>query len=172
MTVRPLVTTCGQDERNLVLLGQGDAVGVEQLRDAPSHGTERLVIDGAAAMRKKHVFELVKLADVIIVPVLPSAFDQTSTATFLDRLGRAEAVRRNKQAGRHPAQPGPAAHPGGGAPLEVPRPIEHEDLGGLPDRTVYNEVVADGLRSSICRARARRRCARTGAALAYIDEIG
>jgi hypothetical protein len=23
--------------------------------------------------------------------------------------------------------------------------MEHEDLGGLPDRTVYNEVAADGL---------------------------
>jgi chromosome partitioning protein len=48
---------------------------------APPRGTARLVIDAAAAMKRRHVFDLVKEADVIIVPVLPSAFDQTSTGS-------------------------------------------------------------------------------------------
>jgi chromosome partitioning protein len=111
----------------------------------PPRGTERLVIDGAAAMKKKHVFELVRLADVIIVPVLPSAFDQSSTATFLDRLGELKSIRRNrKPVGilRNRVRPRTRA---AARLLRFLRRVEHEDLGGLPDRAVYNEVVADGL---------------------------
>jgi chromosome partitioning protein len=112
---------------------------------SPARGTERLVIDGAAAMRKKHVFELVKLADVIIVPVLPSAFDQGSTAAFLAQLHELKSIRKNKKPVgilRNRARPRTRA---AARLLRFLDDVEHEDLGGLPDRTVYNEVAADGL---------------------------
>ena len=112
---------------------------------APARGTERLVIDGAAAMKKKHVFELVKLADVIVVPVLPSAFDQSSTAAFLERLQELKAIRKSrKPVGilRNRIRPRTRA---AARLLRFLDAVEHQDLGGLPDRTVYNEVAADGL---------------------------
>jgi len=112
---------------------------------APARGTERLVIDGAAAMRKKHVFELVRLADVIIVPVLPSAFDQSSTAAFLDRLKELKSIRKSKKPVgilRNRVRPRTRA---AARLLRFLDDVEHQDLGGLPDRTVYNEVAADGL---------------------------
>jgi chromosome partitioning protein len=111
----------------------------------PARSTDRLVIDGAAAMKKKHVFELVRLADVIIVPVLPSAFDQGSTAAFLDQLKELKAIRKNrKPVGilRNRIRPRTRA---AARLLRFLDDVEHEDLGGLPDRTVYNEVAADGL---------------------------
>ncbi len=111
----------------------------------PPRGTERLVIDAAAAMKRKHVFELVKEADVIIVPVLPSAFDQSSTAAFLDQLQELKSIRKSKKPvgilrNRVRARTRAAARL-----LRFLDRLEHQDLGGLPDRTIYNEVAADGL---------------------------
>jgi chromosome partitioning protein len=107
--------------------------------------TERLVIDAAAAMRKKQVFELVRMADAIIVPVLPSAFDQGSTTTFLARLQELKSIRksrkpvgilRNRVRSRTRAAARLARFLAEG---------EHADLGTLPDRTIYDEVAAQGL---------------------------
>ncbi len=60
-------------------------------------GTERLVIDAPAAMRHRDAKELVGLADFIIVPVLPSLFDEDATAYFLRKLGEIKAVRKQKR---------------------------------------------------------------------------
>jgi chromosome partitioning protein len=117
---------------------------VDQLT-APPRDTARLVIDAAAAMKRRHVFELVKEADVIIVPVLPSAFDQSSTAAFLDRLHELKSIRKNrKPVGilRNRVRPRTKA---AARLLRFLDRLEHQDLGGLPDRTIYNEVAADGL---------------------------
>jgi chromosome partitioning protein len=117
---------------------------VDDLADAP-RGTERLVIDGAAAMKRKHIFELVRMADLIIVPVLPSAFDQSSTAAFLSRLHELKSVRKSRKPvgilrNRVRVRTRAAARL-----LQFLHRMEHADLGGLPDRAIYNEVVADGL---------------------------
>jgi chromosome partitioning protein len=111
----------------------------------PPKELDRLVIDAPAAMRKKDVFELVRMADVIVVPVLPSVFDQASTTTFLARLDELKAIRKNRK------------------PVGVLRnrvrsrtratarlarflaEIEHADLGALRDRAIYNDVAAEGL---------------------------
>ena len=112
---------------------------------APPRTTQRLVIDAAAAMKRKHVFELVRQADVIIVPVLPSAFDQSSTAAFLDRLHELKSIRKSKKPIgilRNRVRPRTRA---AARLLRFLGRLEHQDLGGLPDRTIYNEVAADGL---------------------------
>ena len=139
----------------------------------PAGHPERLVIDGAAAMKKKHVFELVKLADVIVVPVLPSALDQRSTATFLARLGELKAIRKNRKPVailRNRVRPRSLAASRLAAFLAEG---EHTDLGALPDRAIYNEVAGRGL--SIFDLPARRSAAlRTDwqALLDYIDGAG
>src|SRR3712207_2178522 len=50
--------------------------GLDWTKDlpAPPKGSGRLVIDAPAALKTKQIEELVKLADVIVLPVLPSAF--------------------------------------------------------------------------------------------------
>jgi chromosome partitioning protein len=65
--------------------------------DHPPKDTERLVIDAPAAMRHKAVEELIAIADVIVVPVLPSAFDEDATAQFLAKLSEIKVVRKNKR---------------------------------------------------------------------------
>jgi len=117
---------------------------VDRLTDPPK-GTECLVIDAAAAMKTKHVFELVKLADVIVVPVLASAFDQSTTAAFLNKLNEFKSIRKNK---KPVAVVRNRVRPRTHAAARLARflhEIEHQDLGSLTDRTIYNDVAAAGL---------------------------
>jgi chromosome partitioning protein len=111
----------------------------------PPKGVERLVIDAPAALKKKDVFELVKMADVIVVPVLPSVFDQGSTLAFLARLDELKPIRKNKKPVgvlRNRVRPRTRAT---ARLARFLTEIEHADLGALRDRAIYNDVAAEGL---------------------------
>lgn len=58
---------------------------------------QRLIIDAPAAMHHKDVEDLIGISDVVVVPVLPGAFDQDATAHFLKKLSEVKAVRKNKR---------------------------------------------------------------------------
>ena len=51
-----------------------------------------LVIDAAAGLHGKHAVEMVKLADLLILPMLPSAFDIGVTRRFLDRIKKLRRI--------------------------------------------------------------------------------
>lgn len=120
--------------------------GLDWAKDVGSvKKADRLVIDAAAALRRKHVVELVGMADVIVVPVLPSVYDQAATGSFLETLGELKPVRKNKKPvaiirNRLKARSRAASRLDRFLDL-----VEHRDLGALPDRAVYDEVAADGL---------------------------
>ena len=59
--------------------------------------TQCLIIDAPAAMRHKAVAELIDIADFVIVPVLPSAFDEDASAQFLSKLAEVKSVRKQKR---------------------------------------------------------------------------
>jgi len=60
-------------------------------------GIDRLVVDCPAAMAKATVKTVVQQADAIIVPVLPSAFDEDGTIRFLGQLLKLKPVRKNRR---------------------------------------------------------------------------
>jgi chromosome partitioning protein len=60
-------------------------------------GVQRLVIDAPAAVAIGHVGELLRAADLVLVPVLPSVFDEASTARFLAKLRELKPIRRNRK---------------------------------------------------------------------------
>lgn len=64
----------------------------------PPGGIDRLVIDAPAALRMKDVEELVRLADAIVLPVLPSPFDEEATARFLRRIEELKPIRKSRAA--------------------------------------------------------------------------
>jgi chromosome partitioning protein len=64
--------------------------------DVPG-GIQRLVIDGQAAMRLGQVDELLEVADIVVVPLLPSVFDEGSTTRFLDRLAELKPIRKQRK---------------------------------------------------------------------------
>lgn len=104
-----------------------------------------LIVDAPAATRSKKTEALVALADLVIVPVMPSVFDQEATTDFLKQLKKLKPIKKNKKAvavlrNRVRQRTRAAARldlfmTGNG----------HQDLGGLPDRALYTEVSAQGL---------------------------
>lgn len=66
------------------------------ITDVPA-GVQRLVIDGQAGMRLAQVDDLLELADVVVVPLLPSVFDEGSTARFLERLAELKPIRKQRK---------------------------------------------------------------------------
>ena len=111
----------------------------------PPKGLDRLVIDAPAAMRKKHAFELVGMADVIVVPVLPSVFDQGSTLAFLARLHELKAIRKNRKPVGVLRNRVRARTRASARLARFLGEIEYADLGALTDRAIYNDVAAQGL---------------------------
>lgn len=55
-----------------------------------------VVTDSPAGLRDEKLADAVKDADVVIVPIQPSAFDIGAAADFLDVLMQEKAVRKNK----------------------------------------------------------------------------
>ena len=66
---------------------------ISQISPAP----ERLVIDAPAAMGRDHIEELVEMAHAIVLPVLPSVFDESSTERFLERLADLKPIRKQRK---------------------------------------------------------------------------
>lgn len=64
----------------------------------PPKKTQRLVIDAPAALRRKRLLELVRMADIVVLPVLPSVFDENTTRRFLEMLDKLKPIRKNKRA--------------------------------------------------------------------------
>lgn len=109
------------------------------------HGLGRLVIDAPAALRMGEVDDLIRAADLVVVPVLPSIFDEGSTRRFLERLEELKPVRK------------------GGKPVALvanrlkPRSLATRRLDGflaeagqpvaarLAERALYGELAARGL---------------------------
>lgn len=65
--------------------------------ERPAKKIQRLVIDAPAALSVPRFRDLLKLAEVIIVPVLPSAFDQAATKRFLKKIDDLKPIRSSKK---------------------------------------------------------------------------
>lgn len=104
-----------------------------------------LVIDAPAAIKSRKTDALVALADVVVVPVLPSVFDQDTTAAFLKRLDDLKPIRKNKKSVavlRNRVRRNSRA----AARLDLFMiGTGRQDLGVLPDRAFYPELAARGL---------------------------
>lgn len=73
-------------------------VDLEEEGAKPRKKTEVLVVDCVAAMSRDVVKDVVKQANVIVIPVLPSAFDEDGTRRFMDQLAGLKPIRKNKRA--------------------------------------------------------------------------
>lgn len=117
---------------------------VNKIKDPPK-GIARLVIDSAGSLRAGVLRDLVRAADLVVIPVLPSAFDLQATNAFFDLLGEIKPIRK----GRKPfAFVRNRARLGGRAIKRLDALMlqtRAADLGWLSDRAIYNEVAWQGL---------------------------
>jgi chromosome partitioning protein len=68
----------------------------KEVGDAPD-GLQRLIIDAPANLRMRHVDELIRAADLVVVPVLASVFDEGSTERFLAKLDELKPIQKGKK---------------------------------------------------------------------------
>jgi chromosome partitioning protein len=116
----------------------------KQIKKPPKSVT-RLVIDSAAALNMRELRELVRSADAVVIPVLPSAFDLRATLNFLKNFTDLKPIRKHRKPFalvRNRCRTGSRA-------------VKHldgfmvgsdaVDIGWLTDRSLYNEVAWRGL---------------------------
>ena len=105
----------------------------------------RLVVDSAAALSKKHLRDLIRAADTIIIPVLPSALDVTATTAFLKDFTHLKPIRKGKRpfsVVRNRCRIGSRAVRRLDSFLLM---TGVADVGWLTERSLYNEVAWNGL---------------------------
>ena len=121
-------------------------VGVDWTRqfDSVPKRTARLIVDSPAGMRTKRVDDLVRLADVILIPIVPSVFDEGTTARFLRQLREIKPIRKGK---RPYALVRNRVRRRSRATDRLDRFIEAQDcdaVGRIPDLAIFPEVAAEG----------------------------
>lgn len=109
------------------------------------HGIERLIMDTPAALRRKQLEEMVAAADLVLVPVVPGAFDEPATARFMRRLDELKGIARGRKAVAIIANRfrGPTRAT---ARLDVfLAGLGHRTITRLRDTQLYNDVALRGL---------------------------
>lgn len=112
---------------------------------AMPQGTQRLIVDCPPSLRVKSVREIISECDVIVVPLLPSIFDETATVRFLDRLDKIKKVRKGKKpvllvANRY--------RDGRKSSQRLEQFAQANELtlaARIPDRTLYTDLAERGL---------------------------
>ena len=106
---------------------------------------QRLVIDAPAGVRLGHVEDLLKSADLVIVPVLASVFDERSTARFLAKLDTIKPIARGKKAVLVVANRQRPRQRASQRLLDALAEAGFAPAAQLTDRALYTELAADGL---------------------------
>jgi chromosome partitioning protein len=141
-----------------------------ELGDAP-RGTDRLVIDAPAALKTKQIEELVKLADVIVLPVLPSLFDEQATQRFLKKLDELKPIARNKKAVAVVGNRLRARTKSADRLDQFLDGVGHQVVTRIRDTQLYSDVAASGLSIfDLSGRRAGDYCADWQPLLAYIEK--
>lgn len=133
------------------LASRPDAVpritGLDWVKDAAAvpGGVERLVIDAPAALKFGRLEELIAAADVVVVPLQPSIFDERSTAKLVAKVEALKPLRKGRKimglvANRLKARSRAVTR------LEAfAAGLAQEVVARIPDRAVYPDVALDGL---------------------------
>lgn len=111
----------------------------------PPRTLDRLVIDSGAGLGSKRVRGFLERADLLVMPVLPSFFDEMATRRFLKRVERLKPVRR----GRKPvAVAANRVRPASRAAKELDAflaALGHPAAARIHDRALYQEAARMGL---------------------------
>lgn len=106
---------------------------------------ERLVVDAPAALKRGGIEELAEGADVVVVPLLPSAFDEAATAALVAKLAALKPVRKGKKAVGLLAN---RLKPRSRAAQRLDAfcaELDHPLAGRVADRAAYADLALDGL---------------------------
>lgn len=116
----------------------------KEVGEAPSN-LQRVVIDAPANLRMRHVDELIRAADLVVVPVLASIFDEGSTERFLAKLDELKPIRKGRKSialvANRLRRHSKAAQRLEAFLARIGQPI----AARLSDRAIYGELAVQGL---------------------------
>lgn len=108
-------------------------------------GTQRVVIDCPASLRLPRVQEIVAESDLLIVPLLPSIFDQHATKLFLQRLQKIKKVRSGRKEILIVHNRCRERSSASRQLDEYLANLGHDAFARITDRTLYPHLAAQGL---------------------------
>lgn len=111
----------------------------------PPKGTQRLIIDAPAALTVPRFKMLLKMADAVVLPVLPSTFDRAATERFVQRIEAVKPIRKSRKPlgiVANMLRPGSRAKRTLAAFLDE---IGYPPVAELRYRALYAEVAEEGL---------------------------
>ena len=108
-------------------------------------GTQRVVIDCPASLRLPRVQEIVAESDLLIVPLLPSIFDQHATKLFLQRLQKIKKVRSGRKEILIVHNRCRERSSASRQLDEYLANLGHDAFARITDRTLYPQLAAQGL---------------------------
>lgn len=106
---------------------------------------DRLVIDVGAGITAARMKDLLGEAGIMVMPVLPSVFDEAATKRFLARVDELKQIRKGKKS---IAVVGNRLRAGTRAAQELDEflgGLGHEVVARFADRAIYQEVARKGL---------------------------
>jgi chromosome partitioning protein len=106
---------------------------------------QRLVVDCAAGLASKHNRKVVAEADLVVVPLAATFFDEHSTLRFLKRIEELKRVRKGRTTVLTVAN---RVRPGSSAATALEALMlghGYRLTGTIPDRAIYARIAADGL---------------------------
>ncbi len=122
-------------------------VGVDWAKDITDipRGYRRLVIDAPAALKTKQIEDLVKMADLVVLPVLPGAFDEQATQRFLGKLDELKSIAKHKKAVAVVGNRMRARTKAADRLDQFLGGIGHQVVARLRDSQIYADAAATGL---------------------------
>ncbi len=106
---------------------------------------QRLIIDAPAALTTGEFKQLLKQADMVIVPILPSAFDQHAAIHFLARIESLKPIRNEKKPVAMVANRTRAHSRASRALAQFLSAIERQPVIDLPETVLYTDAAESGL---------------------------
>ncbi len=113
--------------------------------EAPGKDIQRLVIDAPAAISVERFRELLRLSQAILLPVLPSAFDQAATRRFLKKIDELKPIRRNKKPLAIVGNRVRARTRSAKELEDFLRTLEHPVAAYITDRSLYTDGAYSGV---------------------------
>lgn len=113
--------------------------------DKTPAGIDRLVIDSGAGLGSRQVQALLKQADILVMPLLPSIFDEHATKGFLKKVDELKPIRKGRKS---VAIVGNRLRARTRSQAEFETFIAglgHEVAARLRDRSVYQDLARRGL---------------------------
>ncbi len=105
---------------------------------------DRLVIDAPAAIHAKDFQSLLKMADAIVLPILPSAFDQIAAVAFLGKIETLKPIRKNRKPVAVVANRVRARTRAARSLLEFLNQFNHAPVATIRETVIYTDAAEAG----------------------------